>query len=139
MARIRPGGTLLVSAPAHASRLGPSDALVGHYRRYDPREMAQLLSKAGLVDVTVRLYGGPLGWLLEEARNALARRKFAKAEVSASFDERTAGSGRFLQPGSGPLAQVLQIALRPLLFVQRMFPNRGVALVASGRRPAVPA
>ncbi len=139
VARVRPGGTLLVSAPAHATRLGPSDALVGHYRRYDPSEMARLLSKAGLVDVTVRLYGGPLGWVLEEARNALARRKFARGEVSATFDERTAGSGRFLQPGSGLLSQALQIAMRPLLFMQRTFPNRGVALVASGRRPAVPA
>lgn len=135
--RIRPGGTLIISAPAHAHRLGPSDALVGHYRRYDSHEMAQLLATAGLVDVTVRLYGGPIGWVLEEVRNALARFILARTKVSARFDERTAGSGRFLQLGSSRFAQALQLLMYPLILVQRKFPNRGVALIGIGRRPAV--
>ncbi|TFI57485.1 class I SAM-dependent methyltransferase [Sphingomonas parva] len=135
VARVRPGGTLFLSAPAYASRLGASDAMAGHYRRYDPADMARLMTEAGLVDVTVRVYGGPLSWVLEMLRNGLAKLILARSQ-GASFDERTAGSGRFLQPGSGLFWRTLQVVIRPLLLVQHVFPNRGVALVAMGRRPA---
>lgn len=136
--RVRPGGTMLISAPAFASRLGSGDRMVGHYRRYDPGDMARMLSEAGLIDVKVRVYGGPLGWLLEEARNLLANRKLAKADVPADLSERTAGSGRFMQPGFGTGSRVMQAVMRPFLLVQHAFPNKGVALVASGRRPEMP-
>ena len=136
--RLRPGGTMVISAPAFASRLGSWDRLVGHYRRYDPGDMARMLCEAGLVDVKVQVYGGPVGWLLEKARNLLANRKLAKADVPADLSERTAGSGRFMQPGFGTGSRFLQAVMRPFLLVQHAFPNKGVALVASGRRPEMP-
>ena len=137
VSRLRPGGTLLVSAPAHADRLGPSDALVGHFRRYDPDHIAAMLSDAGLEDVKVRLYGYPLGLVLETLRNFIARRKFSGGQVSADYDERTASSGRFLQPEPGLMSVAMHLAVWPFLQVQKLFPTRGVALVASGRLPAV--
>lgn len=132
---VRPGGMLLVSAPAYQARLGEWDEMVGHYRRYDPGDMKRLLAEAGLVDIEIRVYGGPLGWFLENIRNLMARRKLAKADLPAKFSERTAGSGRLMQPGVGIGSRILQTAMLPFLLVQHAFPNRGVALIASGRRP----
>src|SRR5688500_3683867 len=39
----RPGGHVLLSVPAGPERFGPSDELVGHYRRYTPAQLAGLM------------------------------------------------------------------------------------------------
>lgn len=135
VSRLKPGGTLMVSAPAHARRLGPWDELVGHYRRYDPDQIAALLCAAGLTDVSVRLYGYPAGPLLEGARNLVARRRLRRRQHAAGFDQRTASSGRQLQPRPG-FAGLISALVGPMLVgLQRLFPNRGIALLATGRVP----
>ena len=52
-ARLRPGGWLLLSVPAHQRRYGPADELVGHFRRYDPARLTALLARCGLTDMRV--------------------------------------------------------------------------------------
>src|SRR3954469_10818685 len=49
--RLRPGGGLLLSVPAHQRRFGPADELVGHFRRYDPDALADLLAGCGFTDI----------------------------------------------------------------------------------------
>ncbi len=71
-ARLRPGGWLLLSVPAHQRRYGPADELVGHFRRYDPDAVAPLLARCGFTDVLVIQYGFPLGYLLEAGRDLIA-------------------------------------------------------------------
>ena len=99
--RLRAPGWLLLSVPAHQDRYGPVDELVGHYRRYDPAAMTALLAGCGFTGIQVRQYGFPLGHLLEAGRNLIARRRLASA-AATSVAERTAGSGRLLQPSGGP-------------------------------------
>ena len=41
-ARLRPGGTLIVLAPAHGFLFSPFDTSIGHYRRYDAAMMRAL-------------------------------------------------------------------------------------------------
>ena len=135
VSRLRPGGTLLVSAPAHSRRMGAWDELVGHYRRYDPEQMAKLLQQAGLTDVRVHLYGYPAGPILEAARNWIARRRLARSQHESGFDQRTASSGRQLQPRPGMSGLVAATVTPALVALQRLFPNRGIALLASGRLP----
>lgn len=134
VARLRPGGTLLVSTPALAARMGPWDEMVGHFRRYDAPVMIAALRAAGLVDVEVRQYGFPLGHALEGARNAVARRRIA-AGIVAGMEDRTASSGRQLQPSRRAAALAVQAGTAPFLRLQHRFPSRGIALVASARRP----
>lgn len=43
-ARLRPGGLLYLTVPAFASLWSRSDIDAGHYRRYNPRQMAALLA-----------------------------------------------------------------------------------------------
>ncbi len=42
---LKPGGTLLLSVPAHKYLFGPVDVISNHYRRYEMPELRQLLGK----------------------------------------------------------------------------------------------
>lgn len=128
--RVEDDGWLMLSTPAFAAKLGAWDVRVGHHRRYDPDHLATMLADAGLVDIEVRVVGFPLGHALEAARNAIARRR----PSADAMTDRTAGSGRLLQPGKGDRAT--EVLTAPFRLVQRRFPDRGTTLVAVARRPA---
>lgn len=131
-ARLRTPGWLLLSVPAHQYRYGPFDELVGHFRRYDPAAMTALLAGCGFAEIQLRQYGFPLGYLLEAGRNLIARRRLASA-AATSAAERTAGSGRLLQPSGGPRATAARWGTAPFRVVQRAFPNTGTGLVVLAR------
>ena len=142
--RVRPGGWLLLSTPAFQSRFAAADQMVGHYRRYEPAQLERLLREQGLTDVQVVVYGGPLGHVLEAARNALSRRRLrsagtpgAAAEPDQDQDQmqqRTHGSGRLFQPPAA-LGLLTQVGTAPFRVAQRRMPRVGVGLVALARRP----
>jgi SAM-dependent methyltransferase len=131
MRLVRPGGWLLLSVPAGPNRLGPWDDLVGHFRRYDPQGLTCLLAEAGCARIQTQLYGFPLGYPLESARNMIARRRRAIADQSPAA--RTAASGRQLQP-SGRMTGVLShCATLPFRVLEQAFPYAGTGLVALAR------
>jgi SAM-dependent methyltransferase len=133
LTRVRPGGWLLLSVPADQHRYNAFDKLVGHFRRYDPEVMAALLASCGLTDVSVRRYGYPLNSVTEAARVMVGKRRLAQAATAASsVEERTAGSGRVMQPGQGVTGAATRIGTAPFRRLQRMFPDKGVGLVALG-------
>jgi SAM-dependent methyltransferase len=140
-ALVRPGGHLMLSVPAFADRFGPMDTRVGHYRRYDPGQLAARLAEAGLVDPRVRVYGWPLGYALEAVRNRMDARHLASATGGGDAggptpEERTAASGRHQQPGGGPVGRAIELATLPFRLLQRLAPTRGTGLVAVATRPA---
>jgi len=57
---VEPGGALGLFVPAMPSLYGSLDYKSGHYRRYTPRQLAELVRSAGFVDVSVR-YLDPIG------------------------------------------------------------------------------
>jgi SAM-dependent methyltransferase len=132
---VRPGGWLLVSVPAGRDRFGASDAVVGHVRRYDRDDLGAALGSAGLVDVELRTYGFPLGYVLEAVRNQLLKRQ----DTSGPREERTAASGRWL-PAPERLARPMRIATAPFRLLQRPFASTtlGTGLVGRARRPVEP-
>lgn len=134
IARLRPGGRLLLSVPAHQDRWSVTDELVGHHRRYDPGRLAGLLVEHGLVAAGETVYGMPAGYALEAVRTRLAARRRPE-EVG------TAGSGRLLQPRSPLLGAVTRAVLAPARLAQRPFGSTswGTGIVASGRLPLPPA
>ncbi|RLV57453.1 class I SAM-dependent methyltransferase [Aeromicrobium phragmitis] len=131
VSRLRPGGLVVLSVPAWQSRFGPMDEAVGHYRRYDPAGLSALLSGAGLQNVGTRLYGAPLGYVLEGVRNQLAGRR-ASLREDGTVADRTARSGRLFQPSSSVAGTLTSVGTWPFRKLQRAFPNRGTALVAWG-------
>ncbi|MPY87142.1 MAG: methyltransferase domain-containing protein [Luteitalea sp.] len=130
---VRRGGHVLLSVPADPERFGPSDELVGHHRRYTPEALRKLLTEVGCVEVVLRRYGWPLDNLLERMRNRIAERRVASAARTA--EERSAGSGRFLQPDGVAAGPLVWVCAAPFTWLQRLAPNRGPGLVALARRP----
>ena len=142
--RAVPGGSVLLSTPAWQKRFGAADEMVGHFRRYDPPVLRDLLTGAGLVDVELVHFGAPLGYLLEAGRNALGRRRlasavFASGPSASSATEvmaaRSDASGRTLQPSTSLSATAARLGTVPFRALQRAFPNTGPGLVARARKP----
>ena len=132
LALARPGGHLLVSVPADPHRFGPSDVLVGHYRRYTADGLRDRLLGAGARDVSVRHYGWPLAYVLDSVRDRLAARRVATAAPTAG--ERTHTSGRVFQPRQGA-AGLIRAGVAPFAVLQRARPGHGPGLIALARRP----
>ncbi len=130
--RLRARGWLLLSVPAHQHRYGPFDELVGHFRRYDPGAMTALLSSVGFTVVQLRQYGFPLGFALEAGRDLIGRRRLGTA-ATASVAERTAGSGRLLQPSGRLRGTATRWATAPFRVMERGFPNTGTGLIVLAR------
>ncbi len=134
-AKLVQGGSLVISVPAFQHRFASLDELAGHFRRYDPEHLRARLEEAGFTDVHVELYGFPAGHLLEAIRNFAASRLLKGQANQMDIANRTAASGRLLQPGRGLTGQAIAMLARPLVWLQRLFPNRGVGLVARAKRP----
>jgi len=133
---IRPGGHLVISVPADPSRFGPMDERVGHFRRYSVERLESLVRECGLVEVSTTVYGWPLGYALEAVHNwRESRRPSAPAE--ASMAERTASSGRLIQPTKRATGLAIAAATVPFRGLQRLRPTAGIGLVLQARRPAV--
>src|SRR6266540_253234 len=61
--RLRQGGWLILSTPAHPQRFDSGDRLAGHFRRYERHGLAKLLQSTGFDEVLVWAYGFPLGYV----------------------------------------------------------------------------
>jgi SAM-dependent methyltransferase len=133
--RLRPGGTLILSVPAGTHRYAAADEMVGHFRRYDPSDLARLLVDAGLQGVHVRRYGAPFGYVLESVRNFIGRRMRTRLREESQA-ERSARSGRLLHPPHGPIAAAVYLLMIPFRKLELAFPDRGPGLIGVGRRPA---
>jgi SAM-dependent methyltransferase len=133
---LRKGGHVVVSVPEGPDRFGASDVQVGHHRRYTEGSLADLLRAAGLEVEQVVHSGWPLGYLLERVSNRTAGRALRDAEGDSEEPpaDRSAGSGRWLQPGAVAGA-ALRVGVRPFAAVQGRRTDRGTGLVAVARRP----
>jgi SAM-dependent methyltransferase len=129
---LRSRGWLLLSVPAFARKFDAWDTKAGHYRRYEREQLGETLRRAGYEPVAIQAFGYPLGNVLEVARNAVARREGEKA---GSLAERTAESGRLLQPPER-LGAVTRAASLPGRLLQRPFvgTERGTGFVALAQR-----
>jgi SAM-dependent methyltransferase len=95
---VRPGATVVLSVPAHRRRFGAADVAVGHWRRYDRDDVEHLISSSGLHLDRLFATGWPFGYALEAAWNVAATLR-TSGSASRSCEERSAGSGRWHQPG----------------------------------------
>jgi SAM-dependent methyltransferase len=130
---LRPGGRILLSVPAWEHRWGALDVKAGHIRRYSPDSLRRLLESAGFIEPATWVYGFPLGYVLQPLWNAAAKR----AKQGGTTQERTASSGRWLQPPE-TIAFVTRAVSWPFRLAQRPFAHSrlGTGLVAVAQRPA---
>ena len=82
--RLAPGGRLVVLAPAHQWLFSPFDAAVGHYRRYNLRQLSAL-TPPGL-EIERRLYLDACGTLLSLGNRLFLRRSMPTRENIQNWD-----------------------------------------------------
>jgi SAM-dependent methyltransferase len=131
-AYLSPDGWLLTSVPAHAAQYGPSDARVGHFRRYERAELTARLEKTGYLVERFETYGAGLGTVLQFGRNLLARRDAGGPTIA----ERTSASGRYFQPHAKSAAIACATLAAPFRLAQTPFAGTdiGTGYVVLARR-----
>ena len=129
--RLRPGGWLLASVPAHPHRFAAADRLAGHFRRYSRADMRGHLDAARFTTIRLESYGAGFGHLLEWGRNHLAKRAGHPDDLA----ERTAASGRLYQPQHAWQRQLSWAVTLPCRALQRPFAttDHGVGWVVLAR------
>lgn len=117
---LRPGGRAIFSIPAHQRKFGRSDALVGHVRRYEKKELYELLERAGFEQIRILNYGFPITELTRRLSNRIVA-------TDASYDNMNAldRSIRSAQAQPKRIAYLLSWVdgrlFRPFCIIQRWF------------------
>lgn len=134
--KLRRGGKLLLSVPAHARKYGRSDAMVGHVRRYEREEIRALLECCGYRDIRIVNYGWPITELTRRVSNRLIAGK------EQGFDGLSAEARSIQSAQTQPpvIRRILRVVggnvFLPFAWVQRLFYryDLGDGIVASAVR-----
>jgi SAM-dependent methyltransferase len=110
---LRPGGHLVLLVPAHPSLYGTLDSLVGHFRRYQRRELVDKVRGSGLAVVRCRFFNSAAAICRFVIGQLLRQQEAGRSQV-LFFD-------RFVVP-----------VLAPLEWLMR--PPFGQSLVVVGRK-----
>lgn len=113
---LRPGGRALVAVPCGMALWSGHDVALGHVRRYERAQLADLVTGAGLRIDDLWSWNVLLRPVVRARRR---RRQAAESEME-------------------PVAPALNVALRSAVAVERVLPLRrlpGVSLVVSARKP----
>jgi len=119
--RIREGGHVLITVPAHMKDWGPNDDSCGHVRRYERSELLTLLTKTGFSDIVIHSYGVPIYNLMKPVYDFAVR--FEAAKPAAPMVKTAESGGMKLLQGSGLLFRCLfnNVTMYPLYLLQRLF------------------
>lgn len=123
-----PGGTLIITVPAHPALWGSWDEIQHHVRRFRPSELQALLEKAELEVVTVRQLFAAL------VLPALAAAAWDRLRGRREVGEQRADEHRAMWTP----ALISQVAYQALAVERRLlntpFPGVGTSLLAVARR-----
>jgi len=120
---LRPGGTIAVSVPAHMRKFNDEDRAVGHYRRYEKRQLQQLFEMAGCSDTRILSYGFPLAVMTRRGNQLLAYMTSPQASaVDQTQETLSIRSGVERSRASLRLSGILnRRTLAPFILLQRAF------------------
>lgn len=90
---LAPGGTLLMSVPAHPRLWSAADEWAGHYRRYRRQDLIRVVSAAGLKIEHLECFGFPLGNLTEQMQARGIRRSLPATGLAADHQSNSHRSG----------------------------------------------
>jgi SAM-dependent methyltransferase len=120
---LKPGGRILISVPAHMRKYSDEDRAVGHYRRYETKQLEHLLENAGCVGVQVRSYGFPIAIVTRRGNQLLSRwTKTHNTKPQRAPEALSILSGIERSGASVQLARLLnRHTLAPFIALQRLF------------------
>lgn len=90
---LAPGGTLLMSVPAHPRQWNAADVWAGHFRRYRKKDLVDVVAAAGLQLEHIECFGFPLGNLTERIQARGVAREFERAGNQGTREHNNDRSG----------------------------------------------
>lgn len=90
---LAPGGTLLMSVPAHPQLWSAADEWAGHYRRYRKKDLIRVVTAAGLTIEHIECFGFPLGNITEQLQARGIRRRLPKNGLGPNHQANSNRSG----------------------------------------------
>jgi SAM-dependent methyltransferase len=121
--RIRTGGHLFLTVPAHMDKWGANDDFSGHLRRYEREELREMLVRAKLEPLAIYSYGVPVYNMMKPLYDRAIRKRLNHA---GSMAERTGkSSGMWLLTdikGVFPL-MFNDFTMYPFYLFQKLFFN----------------
>ena len=84
---LKPGGTLLLSVPAHMTQWSASDEWAGHYRRYEKPDLTSLVEECGFTIEHFEAYGSPLANCIDPIRARVHARELRKQRQDGGRDK----------------------------------------------------
>ncbi|MGY0797614.1 class I SAM-dependent methyltransferase [Lysobacter sp. A286] len=90
---LAPGGTLLMSVPAHPRQWNAADIWAGHFRRYRKSELIDLVASTGLELEHIECIGFPLGNLTERVQARGVARRFKQSGDQGARQDNNDRSG----------------------------------------------
>lgn len=75
---LRKGGQFILSVPARKKYWSNDDEIVGHFRRYEKKDLEIILKEAGFCDIKIISYGYPFINLSRIIRIWLAKRQYSE-------------------------------------------------------------
>lgn len=123
---LKPDGSLILSVPAHKSKWGYNDVVAGHVRRYEKKELEDVLRRAGFKDIRIFNYGYPMTLVLDGLNNWADRKKEEKNKLQGqSAQDLTSVSFAQdfgMKKTSGILSKLLNdFTMSPWYALQRLF------------------
>ena len=118
--RLKPGGRLVITVPAHMAKWGANDDLCGHVRRYERQELREKLQAAGLEGVQVWSYGVPLYNIMKPWYDRAVAHRISADQTA---EERTLRSGGMQLPDRGGVYRLLfnDVTMAPFYLLQKLF------------------
>lgn len=139
---LKPGGTMILSVPAHMKKWTVSDIWAGHYRRYEMQQLVELITASGFSIESVETYGFPLSNALLPLRARIHARELARRESISNNRARNndmSGVERSAESRLYPLLQSFPgvMAMRLALFLQKMSAKKdwGTGYLLFARKP----
>ena len=86
-------GKILLTVPAHQKKFGLDDLQVGHLRRYEKKQLYDLLKECGFGNIIILNYGFPLGNITRLLHNRLLKNQ-SRDDFPLDAVERSMFSGR---------------------------------------------
>jgi SAM-dependent methyltransferase len=90
---LSPGGTMLISVPAHPRLWNAADVWAGHYRRYTRQALMRVVSDAGLEIEYLECIGFPLGNLTERVQARGIKRRLSAEQRDLGYQANSDRSG----------------------------------------------
>lgn len=133
---LRPGGTFIASVPAHQRKFGRSDEIVGHVRRYEKRQLKELLESVGLREIEIINYGYPITELTRVLSNRIISGD--RRYDSLNQEQKSILSAQAKPPAIQKILSLVSANMfLPFCYIQRWFYQRdmGDGLVAVAKKP----